>query len=76
MPKRFFLKNVVDTVKVIAVLHQKGGKSPKLAVEDKLYITLKYLWEYRMMDSIADEYGVCKDAVCLSVQWVDGGFTE
>jgi hypothetical protein len=38
-------------------LHQKGGKPPKLTVEEKLYITLKYLREYRTMDSIAAEYG-------------------
>jgi hypothetical protein len=53
------------------VLHQKGGKPPKLTVEDKLCITLKYLREYRTMDSIAAEYGVCKGTVCLSIQWVE-----
>jgi hypothetical protein len=53
------------------VLHQKGGKPPKLTVEDKLFITLKYLREYRTMDSIAAEYGVCKGSVCLSIQWVE-----
>jgi hypothetical protein len=53
------------------VLHQKGGKPPKLTVEDKLYITLKYLREYRTMDSIAAEYGVCKGTVCLAIQWVE-----
>jgi hypothetical protein len=52
-------------------LHQKGGKPPKLTVDDKLYITLKYLREYRTMDSIAAEYGVCKGTVCLSIQWVE-----
>jgi hypothetical protein len=52
-------------------LHQKGGKPPKLTVEDKLCITLKYLREYRTMDSIAAEYGVCKGTVCLSIQWVE-----
>ena len=52
-------------------LHPKGGKPPKLTVEDKLYITLKYLREYRTMDSIAAEYGVCKGTVCLSIQWVE-----
>ena len=52
-------------------LHQKGGKPPKLTVEDKLYITLIYLREYRTMDSIAAEYGVCKGTVCLSIQWVE-----
>jgi hypothetical protein len=52
-------------------LHQKGGKPPKLTVEDKLRITLIYLREYRTMDSIAAEYGVCKGTVCLSIQWVE-----
>jgi hypothetical protein len=51
-------------------LHQKGGKPSKLTVKDKLDITLKYLREYRTMDSIAAEYGVCKGTVCLSIQWV------
>jgi hypothetical protein len=52
-------------------LHKKGGKPPKLTVEDKLHITLKYLREYRTMDSIAAEYGVCKGTICLSIQWVE-----
>jgi hypothetical protein len=52
-------------------LHKNGGKPPKLTPENKLYITLKYLREYRTMDSIAAEYGVCKGTVCLSIQWVE-----
>jgi hypothetical protein len=52
-------------------LHRNGGKPPKLAVEDKLYITLKYLREYRTMDSIAAEYHVCKGTVCLPIQWAE-----
>jgi hypothetical protein len=62
-------------------LHLKGGKPSKLTVTDKRYLTLKYLREYRTMDSIAAEYGVCKGRVCLSIQWVedslvkDGTFT-
>jgi hypothetical protein len=51
-------------------LHQKGGKPPKPAVKDKLDITLKYLREYRTMDSIAAEYGVCKGTIWrLSNGW-------
>jgi transposase-like protein len=57
-------------------LHQKGGKPPKLTVEDKLRITLIYLREYRTMDSIAAEYGVCKGTVCLSIQWVEDTLVE
>jgi hypothetical protein len=62
-------------------MHKNGGKPPKLTPEDKLYVTLKYLREYRTMDSIAAEYGVCKGTVCLAIQWVedtlvkDGTFT-
>jgi hypothetical protein len=52
-------------------MHKSGGKPPKLTPEDKLYVTLKYLREYRTMDSIAAEYGVCKGMVCLSIQWVE-----
>ena len=52
-------------------LHKSGGKPPKLKPEDKLYVTLKYLREYRTMDSIAAEYGVCKGTVCLAIQWVE-----
>jgi len=53
------------------VMHKSGGAPPKLTPEDKLYIALKYLREYRTMDSIAAEYGVCKGTVCLSIQWVE-----
>jgi hypothetical protein len=53
------------------VMHRSGGKPPKLTPEDKLYVTLKYLREYRTMDSIAAEYGVCKGTVCLAIQWVE-----
>ena len=57
-------------------LHRDGGKPPKLTVEDKLYISLKYLREYRTMDSIAAEYGVSKSTVCESIQWVENTLAE
>jgi predicted DNA-binding protein YlxM (UPF0122 family) len=57
--------------KAFNVLHKNGGKPPKLTVEDKLYIALKYLREYRTMESIGADYGVCKSAVCDAIQWVE-----
>jgi hypothetical protein len=57
-------------------LHQKGGKPPKLTVKDTLDSTLKYLREYRTMDSIAVAYGVCKGTICLSIQWVEDTLTK
>lgn len=52
-------------------LHMRGGKPPKLTVEDKLYVTLKYLREYRTMESIGADYGVGKSAICEAIQWVE-----
>jgi hypothetical protein len=62
--------------KEYGTLHQKGGRPPKLTAEEKLYVTLKYLREYRTMDSIAADYHVCKGTVCQSVQWVEDTLTE
>jgi hypothetical protein len=52
-------------------LHRSGGSPPKLSVEDKLTITLKYLREYRTMESIGADYGVSKSTVCETIQWVE-----
>jgi hypothetical protein len=52
-------------------LHKAGGSPPKLAVKDKLTVTLKYLREYRTMESIGADYGVSKSTVCESIQWVE-----
>ena len=52
-------------------LHKLGGSPPKLTVEDKLMITLKYLREYRTMESIGADYRVSKSTICESIQWVE-----
>jgi len=57
-------------------LHMNGGKPPKLTVEDKLYVTLKYLREYRTMESIGADYGVGKSAICEAIQWVENTLAQ
>ena len=66
-----FKKMLSILQKEFDAMHKSGGKPPKLTPEDKLFVTLKYLREYRTMDSIAAEYGVCKGTICLSIQWVE-----
>jgi predicted DNA-binding protein YlxM (UPF0122 family) len=66
-----FSKMVSLLQKEFDYLHRNGGKPPKLTVEDKLYISLKYLREYRTMDSIAADYKVSKSTVWESIQWVE-----
>jgi hypothetical protein len=52
-------------------LHKAGGAPPKITVKDKLTVTLKYLREYRTMESIGADYGVRKSTICESIQWVE-----
>ena len=52
-------------------LHKAGGSPPKLAVQEKLMVTLKYYREYRTMESIGADYGVSKSTICESIQWVE-----
>ncbi|MHB9291252.1 hypothetical protein Holit_00325 [Hollandina sp. SP2] len=53
------------------VLHRQGGKPPQLTIEDKLYSTLRYLREYRIMESSGADYGVGRSAVSETIQWVE-----
>ena len=47
------------------VKHARGGRKPKLALEDLLLATLQYLKEYRTYEHIAADYGVKPDDVVL-----------
>jgi hypothetical protein len=66
-----FEKMVAILQKEYNKLHKVGGAPPKLTVKDKLTLALKYLREYRTMESIGAEYGVRKSTVCESIQWVE-----
>jgi len=68
------MKEILD--KEYEKMHKKGGSPPKMSVEDKLYATLKYLREYRTMESLAGDYGVSKSTICESIQWVENTLTK
>jgi len=68
------MKEILD--KEYEEMHRKGGSPPKMSAEDKLYATLKYLREYRTMESIAADYGVSKSTICESIQWVENTLTK
>jgi hypothetical protein len=52
-------------------LHKRGGKPPRLSVEDKLRITLQYYREYRTMEDIGYNWNTCKSSVSDSIRWVE-----
>ena len=57
-------------------MHKFGGSPPKLTVKDKLIVALKYLREYRTMESIGADYCVSKSTVCESIQWVENTLSK
>jgi predicted DNA-binding protein YlxM (UPF0122 family) len=57
-------------------MHEFGGATPKLTVKDKLTVALKYLREYRTMESIGADYNVSKSTVCESIQWVENTLSK
>ncbi|MCL2210020.1 MAG: hypothetical protein FWC19_07610 [Treponema sp.] len=71
-----FNKMLIILQKEFNTMHKSGGKPPKLTPKDKLYVTLKYLRDYRTMDSIASEYKVCKGTICLSYTMGGRHFSE
>jgi hypothetical protein len=66
-----FEKMMVILQKEYDKMHKTGGAPPKLTVKDKLTATLKYLREYRTMESIGADYHVRKSTICESIQWVE-----
>jgi hypothetical protein len=57
-------------------LHKPGGRPPKMTVAGKLTAALKYLREYRTMESIAADYGAAKSRISETVRWVEDALAK
>jgi hypothetical protein len=66
-----FEKMTVILQKAFDKLHKPGGRPPKLTIAERLTATLKYLREYRTMESIGADYGVSKGRLCETIRWVE-----
>ena len=60
--------------------HAKGGRTPKLSLEDLLMATLQYMREYRTYEQIAADFGIHESNLIRQSQWVEAtliqnGFT-
>jgi predicted DNA-binding protein YlxM (UPF0122 family) len=53
------------------LLHNQGGRPPRLSVLDKLIVTLGYYREYRTMHHIGFDYGVSKSRISDAIKWVE-----
>ncbi|SRR6266849_7439059 len=50
---------------------KRGGKSPKLIIEDRLLLALEYLREYRTYFHIGESYGVSESTAFQTSRWVE-----
>ncbi|VSL95822.1 transposase-like protein, IS1381 ISSpn7 [Streptococcus pneumoniae] len=58
--------------------HAKGGRKPKLSLEDLLMATLQYVREYRTYEEIAADFGIHESNLIrrsVEVTLVQSGFT-
>ncbi|WP_152315960.1 IS5 family transposase [Streptococcus pneumoniae] len=51
--------------------HAKGGRKPKLSLEDLLMATLQYVREYRTYEEIAADFGIHESNFIRRSQWVE-----
>ena len=52
-------------------LKAKGGKPNKLAIEERLLMTLEYLREYRTYFHISRSYGLSESSCYRNIRWVE-----
>ena len=60
--------------------HAKGGRTPKLSLEDLLMATLQYMREYRTYEQIVADFGIHESNLIRRSQWgevtlLQSGFT-
>ena len=57
--------------KAEALIKAKGCRPNKLALEDRIIMTLEYLWEYRTYFHISRSYGISESACYRNILWVE-----
>jgi len=51
--------------------HEKGGRKPKLTLEERLIMTLKYLRQYPTHKELAYEFEVGESTVRDTITWIE-----
>lgn len=49
----------------------KGGRKPKLILEDRLLMALEYIREYRTYFHVSQSYGVSESTCYETVKWIE-----
>ena len=51
--------------------HAKGGRKPKMALEDRLLMALEYIREYRTYFHVSQSYGVSESTCYETIKWIE-----
>ena len=49
----------------------KGGRKPKLSLEDRLLMALEYIREYRTYFHVSQSYGVSESTCYETIKWIE-----
>jgi len=66
-----FNKMVEILKKELSIKMAKGGRKPKLDIEEMLLATLEYLREYRTYAHIAIDFGLDESNIYRTIKWVE-----
>ena len=54
----------------------QGGKPPRLAIENRLLMTLEYLREYRTYFHLGQSYGISESACYRNCRWIENALIK
>ncbi len=66
-----FNKMIEILKKSHAEKHRRGGRKPKLSIENQLLAALEYWREYRTYAHIAASYGIAESNIYRSIKWIE-----
>jgi hypothetical protein len=49
----------------------RGGRKPKLSIEDRLLMALEYIREYRTYFHVSQSYGVSESTCYETIKWIE-----
>lgn len=70
--KRSTFKKMIEILNKADKCKQgKGGRKPKLSIENRLLMALEYIREYRTYFHVSQSYGVSESSCYETIKWIE-----
>jgi hypothetical protein len=70
--KRSTFKKMIEILNAADKSKQgKGGRKPKLSIENRLLMALEYIREYRTYFHVSQSYGVSESTCYETIKWIE-----